>query len=194
MSEIITQNIVSSTRNKVRDFLKINNKDIFIFDNSKVFYLSELNLNSSSIKVYVNDEQLLSEWSYDPFLNRVFITIDLNKCDNIIIIYDYYQKYSDKDILNAISAVLMYFSQYRYYKYFYFQDMVLFSKNIESGEEEDITSQESEIISLLASIFLEPDNITLKSLDFAIIRTSKESTITQIQDTFVKWLKTYSVE
>lgn len=191
MNEVTTENIINSIRSKTKDTLKLNKNDSFIFNTDSSFFLSEINIQEDSIKVYINDEQLLDEWSYDPYINKVSITDDITINDNILIVYNYYPKYSDVDITNSIVSVLMYFVQYRYKKYFYFKDGELYSREFDSEDETPPTPQEAEIISILASIFLEPDNFNIKTLDFSLSGNKNASINAQIEDVFVKWLKNY---
>lgn len=196
MDQVTIENLIFSIRALIKDFRVNDGRNAFIYDTVKSFELSEERVDSSSIKVYVNDVELTSGWTYSSDLNKVIISGSLTKNSSVIIIFGYYLKYSDSDITNALQAILSYFVQYRYQKYFYFKDgEIVWDYTDDDDEISQLLPnvQEANIMALLASVELEPNNIKIKTPDFTIDGSQDESLKDQIQDIFIKWLKNYCV-
>lgn len=196
MDQVTIENLIFSIRALIKDFQMNDGRNVFMYKNSKAFELSEALINSSTIKVYLNDTELTTGWTYNSDLNKVIISSSLTKNSCIIITFGYYLKYSDEDITNALQAILSYFVQYRYQKYFYFKDgEIVWDSTNEDGTISQFLPnvQEANIMALLTAVDLEPNNIKIKTPDFTIDSTQDESLKDQIQDIFLKWLKNYCI-
>jgi hypothetical protein len=197
MDQVTIANIIFSIRALIKDFRLNDGRNVFIYDNYNSFSLSEERVDSSTIKVYVDDIAVTTGWTYNSDLNKVIFSSSLTPNACITIVFGYYLKYSDSDITNSIQAVLSYFVQYRYNKYFYFNDDGEIVFNYLDDEEVEQVGfpnvQEGNIIALLSSVELEPNNVKIKTPDFTLDGTQTASLKDQIQDIFIKWLKNYCV-
>ncbi|MHA2012782.1 MAG: hypothetical protein ACTSWG_10485 [Candidatus Helarchaeota archaeon] len=190
MKTATTANIITAIRGLIKDILKTDGKDTFIYDSDNSFSLSEDHVSSSTISVYQNGSLLTktTDWTYNSTTNKVIISASLTKNDTIIIVYSYYCKYSDTEIKSYIKANLVRFTKYQYSKYFYMNS----SDEIVSLDGFNPSVQEGNIIALITAIDIDPQNIRTQITGmFTIDAVESMSKQEQIQDVFNKWLFDY---
>ena len=140
--------------NLIRDLIRDNYKsalDVFKFETSNIFTLSFNNVNESSIKVYVNEEELDPQnYTYDNIYNRIkIINISLQVGD-IIAVYYTYTNYSDNEIISYINNALINISINGGFNYRYSDGKFYNEKN----EEITLTLKEKRLIAFVASILI----------------------------------------
>lgn len=154
---------LASVRSKVRGMLNEGSKkgqDIRTFNTSKVFTLSEQNVISIT-SVFKNGSEVPSSgnWSYSSSTNK--LTFDsgysLIASDIIEINYNYYPNYSDDELDGYITGSLMHISM---------------SYDTFEIDGDDINPEPSEaeknLIALIASIIIRPDNKSYRLPDLTI--------------------------
>ena len=157
---VTLSNLVSKVRYLINDNLtEMVPGDIFTYENSNVFTLTESNVSSVST-VLVNDEELNSgDWSYDSTTNKVTISTSLSTGDIVEIRYSYYPNYSDTEIKRYIEAALVYISANNY-KTFIVENETIFP------EPDD---REKNLIALITAILIQPNNQTIRLPDVSIV-------------------------
>ena len=154
---------LSSLESKVRYLIGDNSTsaipgDIFTYENSNVFTLTESNVENV-IAVLVNDEELESgSWSYNSTTNKVTISSSLSSGDVVEIRYTYYPNYSSDEIKKYIQAALVHISANNY-KTFIVENETIYP------EPDD---REKNLIALITSILIEPNNKTIRLPDVSI--------------------------
>lgn len=155
---------LSDLENKVRYLIGDNLTemipgDIFVYENSNVFTLTESNVSSVST-VLVNDSELgFGDWSYNSTTNKVTITVSLSVGDTVEIRYSYYPNYSSSEIQKYIQAALVYISANNY-KTFIVENNTIFPEP---------NDREKNLIALITSILIEPNNKTIRLPDVSIV-------------------------
>lgn len=180
-------------RQLINDQQRIDGHDVFEFDSSMVFKLSEDFINEETIIVKINGETLdEANWVFDPETNQVTIDIEetgeaLVKRDTVEIIFSYYGKYSDLELNGWIEGSLLFFTEFRHPKTFVMDDSdeenpVL---TVENGAE--ISTDEGHIIALVTAININPDNINLRTPDITKTGSQNKSKKDQIAETITRW-------
>jgi len=167
---------LSSIETKVRALIEDNSQtgiDLFTYENSSVFTLSEDNVISVST-VYVNSSELDSnEWSYDSSYNKVTITSSLSIGDTIEIHYTYYPNYSSSIIQKYIQAALVHISANNY------KTFVVQNSNVYPEPSEE----ETNLIALIAAIIIKPDNKSYRLPDVSVVAPRDVPTNVKIAQT-----------
>lgn len=189
MKTVTTANIITLLRGIIRDDLKTDGRDSFQYDTSASFQLSKDYVSSATIAVYKNGTLLTvtTQYTYNSTTNKVTIIASLTKGDDILIVYSYYDKYSDTELLSFIRANLVQFVSHKYDKYFYIND----SDEIVTYDGINPTPQEANIIALVTAIDIDPKNITVKTRDFTITPEQSKSKSEQIDDVFASWMRSF---
>lgn len=189
MKTVTTANIITLLRGIIRDDLKTDGRDSFQYDTSASFQLSKDYVSSATIAVYKNGTLLTvtTQYTYNSATNKVTILTTLVKNDDILIVYSYYDKYSDTELLSFIRANLVQFVSHKYDKYFYVND----SEEIVTYDGVNPTPQEANIIALVTAIDIDPKNITVKTRDFTITPEQSKSKSEQIDDVFASWMRSF---
>ena len=92
-------------------------RDVFTYDTSSIFTLSESN-GVSITSVLVNDVEIgTSEYSYSSTTNKVTITKSLVSGDTTEIRYTSYSNYSDTELKDYIQAALVHLSINNYFTF-----------------------------------------------------------------------------
>lgn len=154
---------ISTIKQKIRFLIEDNSslvKDIFTYEASAIFDLSETNVISVTI-VYKNSSELGSgSYSYDSETNKVTLTTSLIAGDTIEIDYTCYQNYSDSELLSYIQAALVHLSINNFYDYEY-------DTTSDTIQPEPEIKTEN-LIALIASIIIKPDNKSIRLPDLSI--------------------------
>lgn len=150
-------------RGLVKDRIQIDGNDVFEYSTDNKFSLSEPFIDESTIIVYQNGTAISSSnYTYNADTNQITITSALTAGDVIRITFNYYGKYSDTEIRGFLESSLSYFVQHRYKKVFEIADDVQSGgSNILTIDGTDPTASELYFISLIASILIDPQNITV---------------------------------
>lgn len=158
MSDI--SDITTSVRYLIEDFSKTQSPgDIFTYGSSAVFTLSEPNITEIT-NVFKNNTALNSSYySFSSTTNQLTISASLTVGDTIEVQYSYYPNYSDTEIESYIRAAGVHLSVNNYYTF-----------EIDSSDNfyPDITDRERNLISLVTSILIKPDNKTIRLPDMTI--------------------------
>ena len=189
MAGVTTSSIITNIRGLIKDLAKTDGRDVFEYDDDNAFLLGQNYVISSTITVYRNNTLLSSsDWSFSSTTNKVTITgVTLNKGDIILIVYNYYAKYSDDEIKGYIKSNLTKFVQNRYKKLFYMNDL----DEIVTHNGANPTVEEGNIIAILTAIDIDPQNVTIRLPDFTISATESKSKSEQVQELFEKWLRSF---
>ena len=160
MSDI--SDISSLVRHLVEDFsLSQIPGDIFTYGSSSVFPLSEPNVISLSA-VYVNGTVITSSsYSFNSSTNKLTISSSLTSGDTIEIQYTYYPNYSDTFIENYIRSATVYLSVNNYYTFQLDEATDTFYP--------DVSAREKNLIALITSILMKPDNMSYRLPDISLI-------------------------
>jgi len=156
----------------LKDRLRTDGRDSYIFLGSASFTLSEDYPSSSTIKVYRNGTLMSSGYSYNSSTNILTISAILATNDIILICYSYYDKYSSSEILDYIESSLCYFSHYGYKKTFKLNDA---RTEVVAIDGINPTAKESHEISIITAINVDPQNVEIRSKDFTVTAMEKES-------------------
>jgi hypothetical protein len=131
--------------------------DIFTYDNSKVFTLSESNATAVT-DVLVNDTSSGVSYTYSITRQTVTVNSSLTSGDTVEVQYSYYPNYSDTEIQDYINATIIHLSVNNFYD-FTISDSSIFP---------DPTPAEQRLIAIITALLIEPDNKTYRLPDLTI--------------------------
>ena len=155
---ITLASITTLVRYLLGDTLKTQSPgDIFVYDNSAVFTLSESNA-SAVTDVSVNDVSSSVTYTYNAAKQMVTLTSSVTSGDTVEIQYTYYPNYSDTEISDYINAAIIHLSVNNFYD-FTISDNSIFP---------DTTPAEQRLISIVTGLLIEPDNKTYRLPDLTI--------------------------
>jgi hypothetical protein len=138
--------------------ISITGTDVFTYGNSNVFTLTESNVNTVT-RVYRNNIDMGdSEFGWNSDTNKVTITLGLTSGDNIQIEYTYYPNYSSTEIQAYARAALVHLSANNYYTY----------EEVDSTIYPDPSEKDVNLIAMVASLLIEPDNKTYRLPDVSV--------------------------
>jgi hypothetical protein len=133
--------------------------DVFTYDTSAIFTLSESNI-STITDVYRNDISSGVTHTYSSTTKKVTVSSSLTAGDTIKIEYTCYQNYSDTELTAYIQAALIHLSINNYYNFEYDSATDAIYPTPESKEEN--------LIALVTSILINPDNRSIRLPDLSI--------------------------
>jgi hypothetical protein len=165
-------NINRLVRSLIKDRLRSDGRDSYIFLGSGSFTLTEDYPSSSTIKVYKNGTLLSTGYSFNASTNILTITAILATNDIILVTYAYYDKYSDSEITDYIESSFSYFSQYGYRKTFKLNDD---RTEILTIDGVNPTARECYEVAIISSILIDPQNVEIRTKDFTVTAMEKES-------------------
>ena len=151
---------ISSLESTVRDLIGDISKsgiDEFVYGSSAIFTLTEPNIITVD-SVSVNDVSSGVDYSYDEDTNKVTISSSLSIGDIVEIQYTYYPDYSSTEVQSFIRAGLTHIATNRYKKF------LVTSSSIYPTP----TDQEKDLICMVASILIRPDNKSYRLPDITI--------------------------
>ena len=137
--------------------------DIFTYENSATFTLSESNATAVS-NVLVNDTSSGVDYTYTVATQKVVISSSLTSGDTVEMQYTYYPNYSSTELIDYIRAAVIHLSTNRYYTFTIEEPVGDGSYNIYP----EPSSSEQNLIAMVASLLIEPDNKTLRLPDITI--------------------------
>ena len=157
----------------------ITSTDIFTYANSNVFTLTEDNVISVE-KVYLNNVDMGdSEFAYDSTTNKVTVNLTMLSGDTVQIEYTCYPNFSSTIIQAYIRAALIHISGNNY-KDFIEEASYIFPEP---------NTREENLISLVASLLIEPDNKTYRLPDVSLVVPKDLPTNQKISRTIVLFKK-----
>ena len=164
----------SSIRTKIRGLLNEGSKsgiDIFTYEASDVFTITEDNVNTVT-DVLKNDVSIgAGNWAYSSANNKVTIAsgVSVIAGDTIQINYTYYPNYSDNELDGYIQAAITYIAVNNY------QTFEIDSDDINP----EPTIAEENLIAMVASIIINPDNKSYTIQEIRVIVSPANSFSTQ---------------
>jgi hypothetical protein len=180
--------ITRFVRALLKDRLQLDGRDAFIYQGDINFSLSQDYPSSSTVKVYKNGTLLSTGYSYNATTNLVTITATLATSDIILITYSYYDKYSDAELIDYIESSFLYFNQFGYRKTFKLNDARTEVLTIDSINP---TVKECYEIAIITAIIIDPENIEIRTKDFTVTATNKESKTDLIQHALIQFTTWY---
>jgi len=186
--------IIRLIRALLKDRLRTDGRDSYIFQGSGSFTLTEDYPSSSTIKVYKNGTLLTTGYSYNASTNILTISAILATNDIILICYSYYDKYSDSEITDYIESSFLYFNQFGYRKTFKLDDARTEVLTIDGINP---TAKECYQIAVISAICIDPQNIEIRTKDFTVTAMEKESKselIARALNQFATWYGDFSFE
>lgn len=164
----------------LKDRLRIDGRDSYIFQGDANFTLSEDFPSSATVKVFKNGTLLSSGYTYNSSTNILTITALLATNDIILITYSYYDKYSDAEMVDYIEASFAHFAQFGYRKLFKLNDA---RDTVLTVDGVNPTAKESYEIAIITALVIDPENIDIKTKDFSLTgANSKHSKVELIKD------------
>ena len=168
----LVSTILRITRSFLKDNLKVDGRDSYIFQGSANFTLTEDFPSASTIKVYKNGTLLSTGYSFNASTNILTITAILATNDIILITYSYFDKYSDAELLGYLECALANFSRYGYKKTFRLNDD---NTEVITIDGVNPTVRECYQLAIITAIETDPQNIEIRTKDFTVTATEKES-------------------
>ena len=154
---------VTTIKGKIRQLIEDNlvtEKDIFTYESSAIFSLSEDNVVSVT-NVYKNSVELTSgQYSYDSTTNKVTISTSLTAGDTIEIDYTCYNNFSNTELTEYIQSALVHLSINNYYDFEY--------DSTDDAIYPEPEKREENLIARVASILIKPDNVSIRLPDLSI--------------------------
>lgn len=164
----------SAIETKVRyliDDISTSGTDLFTYSTSTTFTLTESNIISVS-SLYINDVlQGDSDWSYDSDEIKVTVSASLTSGDEVEIKYTYYPNYSTTEINGYIEAALVHLSACNYYTW----------RVVSNDIHPDPSGKDKNLIALITSLLINPDNVSYRMPDFSKIVPRDVSTIEKVR-------------
>ncbi len=187
MAQFTINTLIDLIRIQIDDNLQSDGRTFCEYDSDNVFYLSHQNVSSSAIKVYKNGSLLTTGYTYNSDLNAVIITASLTKGDAIVILYSYYNIYSDTQIKNWIKASFLELSRRRYSKLFYLNS----SDEIVTSNGLNPTDREGNLIATITAILIDPQNQKIRTPEYTIESTEHKSRMELIDLVFLSFTQCY---
>ncbi len=172
--------IIPIIRGFINDKSRTDGRDSYINKTSNIFTLTEDFIDSSTITVFVNTNQITS-FTFDADNNQITITSALTLDDTVLIKYNYFKKYSDTEIQGFLESSLAYFPMYQYKKTFEIND----TNEIVAINGLDPTTEELYIIAQIASILIDPQNVRIAIPDLNMSAKRDKSDQEQIKEIFI---------
>jgi hypothetical protein len=169
--------ITSNVRRLIDDNL-VTVEDVFTYGSSTSFTPTESNV-SSIVDVLVNDVSSGVTHSYNSTTGKVTVTSSLTAGDTVEIQYTCYKNYSDAEIKNYIRNALIHLTINQYYTFEYDS----------TGDEIYPTpsTKEGNLIALITSILINPDNRTIRLPDITISVPNDDPTDIKISKAIAKF-------
>lgn len=179
-------NLIETVRNLNADILKTNGRQSYQYLStaySKIITLSTANAVASSLLVYKNGVLWAnSNYSYSADTAQVTVTGTLAVGDVLLLIFSYYEKYSDSEIRGWIKAAISYLSVEKYNTFAVKSDNIIFPTP---------TQAEEYLIAIIATILMGGDIRKYKTPEFEIIYQDNESKEKRIARTVSQYKKSY---
>jgi hypothetical protein len=176
--------IIEKVRNLNQDNLKAT-FDIFEYNISKVFTLSEANIDSTTLTCLLNGTVwATSNYTYSTSTGKVTVTGTLTVGDEIEFDYSAYTKYSDGEIRGYIKAAISYLAIEKYETFAVKSDNEIFPTPDESEEN---------LIAMVANIVMNGSIGQYKTPEVTIDFNNKLSKEEKIKIVVRQFKKTFGV-
>ncbi len=175
--------LIQKIRRLIQDSLKNDGYDVFIAQDSNIFYPSKLIIDSNSVRVFKNGSEI-TNFTYDSDLNRVVINDTVNNGDTIEIRYSYYRKYSDNDIKEFMNLAFDELRLRNYPKEFGIVNDELTC--LTSGY--TISNADKALIVMITALYIEPNNTSIRTPDFAVTPLDRRSLKEKIDDIYYRYI------
>lgn len=154
---------MTNIRTKIRAIIgdnSTNEKDVFTYGSSSIFTLSESNVITPTTVSRNGTDIGDSFWSYDSTTNKIRVLIAITSGDTIEIDYTYYPNYSDNELNGYIQGALVHLGINNYFNFRYDSTSIAIYPTP--------TDSEENLIAMIASILINPDNRSYKLPDISI--------------------------
>lgn len=158
---------------------------------SRTFTLQDATVDEDTIKVYVNQTQVLagsggSNWEFDASASRLTFsnTYPLNNGDVVEVYYNAYKKYTNSEIRQYISAAIIRLSVSQYQTFILRADDTIFPTPVESDEN---------LICLVASILMEGNISSYRTNEVSISFMKDEDNEERIRVSIRQFKKCYGI-
>jgi hypothetical protein len=173
---------------KLRDAIEDNYKyttDSFEYITSKVFTLTESNIDATSLVCYKNGTLFAaSNYAYVSTTGKVTVTGTLTAGDVLEFVYNAYAKYSDTELMGYIRAALGYLAIERYKTFVARSDNTIYPTPVESEEY---------LISFIASVIIKGSISSYKTPEISVTFNDRQSKEDKIKQAIRQYAKTYWV-
>ena len=155
--------IVEKVRNLITDNLKTDGRDVYTYEastSSKIFTLTESNIEASTIVVYKNGTVWSSaNYSYSTTTGKLTVTGTLSAGDSLEVFYSYYAKYSNNELDGFVKGAIYYISVNGY------KTFVVESGDILSPVP---TEAEENLIAIIAHILIKGNIVSYRTPELTI--------------------------
>ena len=153
--------------------------DLFTYTSSPIFILTESNVNRI-VEVTVNGRTSGVTYTYSTSTNKLTITSHLVIDDVVEIIYAYYANYSTNELMSYLRTALVHLSVNQYKLFVEGSGTslthtttstttdVITGVTTTTTVEEEPTDEEANLIALIASIVINPSNISYRLPDISV--------------------------
>jgi hypothetical protein len=177
--------IIEKLRNLINDNYKFT-PDIFEYTGiSKIFTLTEANIDVSSLQCYKNGALWAPvNYTYDALTGKVTVTGTLASGDILEFVYNAYEKYSDTELRGYIRGAITYLATEKYGVFTAKSDNIIFPTPTEAEEN---------LIALIASIIIRPPLSTYRTPELTINFPGDATKEDKIKLVIRQFQKTYGV-
>ena len=152
--------------------------DVFVYTTSSIFTLTEKNVNSIS-GVSVNGIESGVTYTESLSTGKFTVTSDLTSEDIVEVTYQYNSNFSDSELLAYIKSALVHISINNLTTY-------MIDGTTVYPESDDRTTN---LISLVASILINPQNVTYRMPDINVVVPKDLNTLDKIRKVFAIFKK-----
>lgn len=184
------ESIIIKLRDAIDDGLKPTT-DSVEFVTSKIFTLSEANVDSTSLLIYKNgvlfpsvttDIPPVTNWTYSSVNNKVTVLTALVAGTSLEFTYNAYARYSDNELRGYIRAALGYLAIDKYKTFVSRSDNTIYPTPSELEEY---------LISFIASVLIKDSIGSYKTPEITINFNDKQSKEDKIRTAIIQFQKTY---
>jgi len=144
--------------------------DVFVYTTSSIFTLTEKNVNSVS-DVSVNGVSSGVTYTVSLATSKISVTSDLTTEDVIEVTYAYNSNYSDNELIAYIKSALTHLSINNLTTYM-IDDITIYPEPAD---------KEANLIGLIASILINPENISYRMPDISVAVPKDLNTLDKIR-------------
>jgi len=182
MSEFTLDDCETKVREILNDTVK-SQRQINIYEASDVFTLEEENPTAVTAVLKNDIVQATNVWTYSSTTGKLTISFVCSVGDVIEIQYSSYEKYSSSEIQNFIKRALVELSVNKYVDLTVDESSAIVYYDVD--EEESATAPTFEIqnlIALIASVLMKPENKSYRLPDFQVTVASSKPTYMIIRE------------
>jgi hypothetical protein len=180
--------IILKVRNLIGDLLITTGRDVFTYESitsSKIFTLTEANINASTIIVYKNGSVWAgTNYSYSSTTGKLTVTGTLTAGNLLEVIYSYYEKYSDNELIGFINSSFFYLSIEKYKTFVLASDNTVFPTPSEN---------EKNLIAVIASILIKGDIVSYRTPELSVSFERGDSKEKKIKKYVRQFNKVYGI-